>query len=107
MTVRCQLCPLCGELPGLILSLEQVFCDNEQCSVISWNMTKTLDENLTNTNMVRLPDWLMPPERCPSAPWPSPGTRTGWCAPYARPPDCTTDNPGSSAAPRTPDPGQA
>lgn len=54
--IRCGLCPMCGEQPGFALSAEQAFCENPDCSALCWDMTKTLDENLTNANAVKLPD---------------------------------------------------
>lgn len=59
--ILCHLCPFCGQPPGIALSPEQVFCDNKDCSMISWNATKSLDDNLMNANVVKLPDWLTPP----------------------------------------------
>jgi ribosomal protein S27AE len=54
----CLVCPMCGQPPVMAISVEQAVCGNEDCSAITWNMTKTLDENIMNANAVRLPDWL-------------------------------------------------
>lgn len=56
--IRCAVCPLCGEPPVMAISVQQAFCGNDDCSALSWDMTKTLDENILNANAVRMPGWL-------------------------------------------------
>ena len=36
-------CPGCGKAPAFALS-EQAFCGNDNCGVMMWNPTKTLEE---------------------------------------------------------------
>lgn len=38
------LCPECGSAPELWLSVHQVFCSNDDCSLLCWDTTKTKDE---------------------------------------------------------------
>lgn len=56
--IQCALCPLCGEPPKFAISEEQMFCGNPECSVLNWNGTKTLDENLMDATSHNLPGWL-------------------------------------------------
>lgn len=58
MKVQCPRCPLCGRAPEMAISLEQVMCSNEDCPTLFWNSLWTLDENLTNTTDVKLPEWF-------------------------------------------------
>lgn len=49
-------CPQCGHLPMMVLGGgTQAFCGNEDCSTLTWNPSHSLDENLLNTNFIRLP----------------------------------------------------
>lgn len=63
MIILCALCPLCSQPPKFMLSELQLFCGNDDCSVINWNGTQSLDENLMNAQMHNLPDWLTPPNQ--------------------------------------------
>ncbi|MET1006580.1 MAG: hypothetical protein ABWX96_13610 [Propionibacteriaceae bacterium] len=56
--IKCELCPLCGYPPLLLLHPEQAFCGNPECTAVTWNPSHTLDENLLQANVIRLPDWL-------------------------------------------------
>jgi len=51
-------CPGC-EKKGLALSPVQVFCENEDCHVISWDATKSLEELARNPHWHDL-SWLNP-----------------------------------------------
>jgi hypothetical protein len=48
-------CPLCGELPELIVGISQAFCGNEDCTLFMWTPTKSLDDNLLDAGMIHLP----------------------------------------------------
>ena len=49
-------CPLCNCPPGLVLAGgEQAWCGNDDCTLICWTPTKTLDENLMDAGVVQLP----------------------------------------------------
>ncbi len=55
----CPRCPLCGELPMLaMIGFTQAFCGNDSCTLLCWNPSLTLDENLLDAGVVKLP----PPE---------------------------------------------
>lgn len=46
-------CPLCDRPPVLVLaSGEQAFCFNDDCDVVLWDMTATIEENLTQVGQV-------------------------------------------------------
>ena len=48
-------CPVCGEDPVFVLGGgTQAFCGNDDCNVLTWNPTKSADENLLNANFVDL-----------------------------------------------------
>ena len=49
-------CPLCGEPPmPLIPGLTQAFCGNDDCTILCWTPAKSLDENLMDVGVVKLP----------------------------------------------------
>lgn len=48
-------CPGCGQ-PAAVAYAQQAFCGTDDCKVITWNPSKTLDENLENYHRVDLPD---------------------------------------------------
>jgi hypothetical protein len=48
-------CPLCGQLPLFALGPAQAFCGNDDCTLILWNPSLSLDANLTDAKMVHLP----------------------------------------------------
>ena len=49
LTAGCPLCPLCDEGPLWVLGGgTQAFCGNDACPVLTWNPTKSRDENLLN-----------------------------------------------------------
>lgn len=50
----CPVCPVCGEPPLLVISVEQAICHATGCPAITWNMLKTGDENLGNINFVNV-----------------------------------------------------
>ncbi len=53
LTPRCPLCD--GEPMALIPGLEQAFCDNDDCALLCWTPALSLDDNLLNAGVVRLP----------------------------------------------------
>lgn len=59
--VLCPRCPQCSGPPDAFLASVTLpwFCPDETCSGLSWDPTKTLDENLLHTSFVDLPS---PPE---------------------------------------------
>ena len=47
--LKCPTCPLCGQLPMFVLvGAVQAFCGNDDCDLILWNPSETLDDNLMN-----------------------------------------------------------
>lgn len=53
--LRCPVCPMCGELPMLILQgAVQAFCGNDDCKVWAWNPSATALENLNDMGEVRI-----------------------------------------------------
>lgn len=47
-------CPLCGQPPRFAFS-EQAFCGNDDCTLILWNPSLSLDDNLTDAGVVKFP----------------------------------------------------
>lgn len=47
-------CPLCGQPPTLVVSLEFAMCGNEECVAIKWNMSMTVEENKREISFVSL-----------------------------------------------------
>ena len=51
-------CPLCGEPPVWLLGGgRQAFCGSEDCKIVTWNPTRTVDENLTEVSFIDLSSW--------------------------------------------------
>jgi hypothetical protein len=49
-------CPLCDQPPALALpGFTQWWCGNDDCTILCWNPSLTLDENLLDTGFVKLP----------------------------------------------------
>jgi hypothetical protein len=49
-------CPLCGQPPPFAFGTDQAFCGNrDNCTLILWNPSLSLDANLTDAKMVHLP----------------------------------------------------
>ena len=49
-------CPLCDGPPmALIPGLEQSFCGNDECTLLCWTPAKSLDANLMDAGVVKLP----------------------------------------------------
>ena len=46
-------CPLCDQLPGMAFG-EQAFCANDDCTILCWTLTLSLDENLMDAGHIRL-----------------------------------------------------
>lgn len=48
-------CPLCGEPPVFLLGGgTQAFCGNDDCTLLTWNPSVSLDANLLDAGFVRL-----------------------------------------------------
>jgi hypothetical protein len=48
-------CPLCGEPPMVVFGGVQAWCGNDACTILTWTPTKSLDDNLTDASVVKLP----------------------------------------------------
>jgi hypothetical protein len=48
-------CPSCGQ-PAAIAFADQAMCGTETCRVLTWDPSKTLDENLDGAQSIDLPD---------------------------------------------------
>ena len=51
------LCPQCDSAPYMVFGgdpPQQAFCGNDDCSTLCWNPSKSVDENLMDTNFVEL-----------------------------------------------------
>ena len=47
-------CPLCDHPPGMVFGGgTQAFCGNDDCWLLSWTPTLSLDENLLDAEVVR------------------------------------------------------
>jgi hypothetical protein len=51
----CPDCPLCGQPPRFAIGPTQAFCGNDDCTLILWDPSLSLDENLLDAGMVHLP----------------------------------------------------
>ena len=47
-------CPLCGHPPVMVFGT-QAFCGNDDCILILWNPSVSLDENLLDAGVVQFP----------------------------------------------------
>ena len=49
-------CPLCDGPPAIMLPGGiQAFCSNDDCTLLCWDPSRSLDENLMDTGFVHLP----------------------------------------------------
>jgi hypothetical protein len=49
-------CPLCGQLPMMVFGGgTQAFCGNDDCTILCWTPTLSLDDNLMDARHVQLP----------------------------------------------------
>lgn len=49
-------CPLCDQSPMMTFGGgTQAFCGNDDCTLLMWTPTKSLDDNLMDAGVVRLP----------------------------------------------------
>ena len=47
-------CPLCNHLPAITIPGGiQAFCGNDDCVLLTWNPTKSLDDNLMAAGVAR------------------------------------------------------
>jgi hypothetical protein len=58
--ILCPRCPLCDgpasrEMPA---SAVQAWCENPDCTAMCWNPSRSLDDNLLESKVHQLPDWL-------------------------------------------------
>jgi hypothetical protein len=48
-------CPFCGQPPVFLLGGgTQAFCGNDDCTLLTWNPSLSLDENLLDAGVVHL-----------------------------------------------------
>lgn len=52
--VLAPVCPLCGELPQLVISPVQAFCGNDACKALMWDMTQDPVLQVRDMQPVRL-----------------------------------------------------
>jgi hypothetical protein len=70
IVINCPTCPTCDTAPRFVLNPEQAICGNEDCATFCWDMTKTLDWNLTHINFIDPPQMQEVPDHehpCPSS----------------------------------------
>lgn len=48
-------CPLCGQPPLFAFGPTQALCGNDNCTLILWDPSVSLEGNLTDAGMVRFP----------------------------------------------------
>ena len=48
-------CPFCGEPPLFAIGPTQALCGNDDCTLIMWDPSLSLDENLTDAGVVHFP----------------------------------------------------
>lgn len=51
-------CPWCGAPPGLVVSIVQVFCGNDECAAWAWNPSRTAVDNIASVGVVKLSNLL-------------------------------------------------
>jgi hypothetical protein len=49
----CLNCPFCDEPPEFVVGGTQAFCGNNSCTLLMWNPTVSLDDNLMDAGVVR------------------------------------------------------
>lgn len=54
--LKCPTCPACGRPPMMAMDVTQAFCVEDDCPVMTWNMTMTKDENLDDANFMDIKD---------------------------------------------------
>ena len=47
-------CPLCGWLPVMAFGV-QAFCGNDDCTLLLWDRSLSLDDNLLDAGVIKLP----------------------------------------------------
>ena len=48
-------CPFCGHPPAMVFGGgSQAFCGNEDCTLLKWDPSLSLDENLLDAKMINL-----------------------------------------------------
>lgn len=52
--ILCPNCPVCSQPPRFLISTSQAACGNDDCPILLWDQTMTLDQNLTSVNPVDL-----------------------------------------------------
>ena len=49
-------CPQCDQLPMMVFGGgTQAFCGNDDCNILMWTPTKSLDDNLLDAREIKLP----------------------------------------------------
>jgi ribosomal protein S27AE len=48
-------CPLCGQPPVMAVGADQAFCGNDGCTLLLWDRSLSLDDNLFNAGVVKFP----------------------------------------------------
>jgi hypothetical protein len=56
--IQCACCPVCQKAPTMIVGYKQAFCGNTDCPALTWDPTKTRNENLDDVNFIKPPDGL-------------------------------------------------
>ena len=51
--MRTPRCPFCGEQPKFIVGITQAFCGNDDCDLLCWDPSLTLDANLMDARVAR------------------------------------------------------
>jgi hypothetical protein len=59
----CARCPLCDHEPRLVVSPEQAFCGNDDCTAFCWNMTMSRQWNLDKITEHNITAWADSPLR--------------------------------------------
>ena len=48
-------CPVCGQPPVMVFGgWTQAFCGNDDCNIVCWDPSKSLDDNLLDVGFVTL-----------------------------------------------------
>jgi len=61
MEILCPSCPVCGQPPHPVSMPLQAFCGNDDCNVLTWNPTKSAEQNMFDAGYASI-DGELPPK---------------------------------------------
>jgi len=52
--LACPDCPVCGHPPAFVVGATQAFCDNDDCTALMWNPSKSRADNMRDAGTIDL-----------------------------------------------------